>query len=345
MSDAIVASPSPSDTPVETGARRHPVLRFIAIRLAVGVVTLFAASLVVFVGTSVVPGSPAGAVLGRQASPEEIAEVNHRLGFDRPLITRYVDWLGGVVRGNLGDSAIALVQGRDDASSWSIISSPFRNTMILALLTVVFLIPVSLLVGTICGVTAGRWPDHLLSTLTLVLIALPEFVVGSLLVVLLSIKLDVLPAVSLLAPGANPLSRPEVLVMPVLTLLAVSIAFSSRLVRTGTIEVLDSDYVQTARLHGIAETRVMTRYVLRNSLAPSVQIFALTIQYLFGGVVVTEAVFNYPGLGNELVDAVSSSDAPTVQAIAMLLATIYILINILADVIVVLLVPKLRTAV
>jgi peptide/nickel transport system permease protein len=153
----------------------------------------------------------------------------------------------------------------------------------------------------------------------------------------------VLPPVSLLAPGSSPLAHPNILVLPVLTLLAVSVAWTIRLVRVGTIEVLQTDYVQMARLQGISERKVLRRYVLRNSLAPSVQIFALSIQYLFGGVIVTETVFNYPGLGRALVNAVLANDNTQVQAIAMTLATIYILINIIADLIVVLLVPKLRT--
>jgi peptide/nickel transport system permease protein len=158
-----------------------------------------------------------------------------------------------------------------------------------------------------------------------------------------SVWLSLLPPVSLLAPGASPLAHPKILVLPVLTLLAVSVAWTIRLVRVGTIEVLQTDYVHMARLQGISERKVLRRYVLRNSLAPSVQIFALSIQYLFGGVIVTETVFNYPGLGRELVNAVLAHDNTQVQAIAMILATIYILINIIADLTVVLLVPKLRT--
>jgi peptide/nickel transport system permease protein len=208
---------------------------------------------------------------------------------------------------------------------------------------VILLIPLSLLFGLIAGLRAGGWQDHLISTLTMIFMALPEFVVGSILVVVFSVALAVLPPVSLLAPGATALAHPNLLVLPVLTLLAVSVAWTIRLVRVGTIEVLKMDYVQMARLQGIAERKVLRRYVLRNALAPSVQIFALSIQYLFGGVIVTESVFSYPGLGKQLVSAVQSHDDTQVQAIAIILATIYILINIFADLLVVVLVPKLRT--
>jgi peptide/nickel transport system permease protein len=320
----------------------HPLVRFIFRRLALGVVTLLVASALVFLATSVIPGSPASVVLGRQATPRVVAQIDHRIGYDKPLLERYGAWLGGAVHGDFGVSAIAAVQG-SDSPNWPIIRGPLANTVTLALVTVILLIPLSLLFGLIAGLTAGRWPDHFISTLTLAFMSLPEFVVGSLLVVVFSIVFGLLPPVSLLAPGVSPLAHPNILVLPVLTLLAVSVAWTIRLIRVGTIEVLGTDYVQLARLQGLSERKVLRRYVLRNSLAPSVQIFALSIQYLFGGVIVTESVFNFPGLGRQLLNAVQSHDNTQVQAIVMVLATIYILINICADLIVVLLVPKLRT--
>jgi peptide/nickel transport system permease protein len=342
MSDVTLTGPDLT-APKARGRRRvHPLAWFVLRRLAIGAVTLVVASIVIFLGTSVIPGSPATAVLGRQASPEAIAAINHRIGYDKPLLERYGIWLKNAVQGNLGNSTVAEAQG-SKAPNWPLIRGPFGNTVVLALSAVLFLIPLSLLFGLIAGLHAGKWPDHLISTLTMVFMALPEFVVGSLLIVIFSVWLDVLPPVSLLAPGSSPLAHPNILVLPVLTLLAVSVAWTIRLVRVGTIEVVQTDYVQMARLQGISERKVLRRYVLRNALAPSVQIFALSIQYLFGGVIVTETVFNYPGLGKALVNAVLGNDNTQVQAIAMILATIYILINILADLIVVLLVPKLRT--
>lgn len=320
----------------------HPLARFVVRRLAIGVVTLVVASLVIYLGTSVIPGSPATAVLGRQATPQAVAQIDHRLGYDKPLIERYLTWLEGAVHGSFGDSAVAAVQG-SKSPIWPIIRGPLANTVTLALVTVIFLIPLSLFLGLLAGLTAGRWQDHFISTVTLVFLSMPEFVVGSLLVVVFSVWLSVFPPVSLLPPGVSPLEHPNILVLPVLTLLAVTVAWTIRLVRIGTIEVLQTDYVQMARLQGISERKVLRRYVLRNSLAPSIQIFALSIQYLFGGVIVTESVFAYPGLGKQLVNAVQSHDNTQVQAIAMILATIYILINIFADLIVVMLVPKLRT--
>ena len=323
--------------------RRRPLLRFTLHRLAQGVLTLLAASIVIFLGTSVVPGSPATALLGHEANPKAVAAINHRLGYDKPLVQRYFQWLDDAVHGSLGNSAIDIAQGADKSPVWDAIRSPLIDTVILAVTAMILLIPLSMVLGLIAGITSGRWPDQLLSTLTLIFMALPEFVVGAILIAIFFVAFNLLPPVSLLAPGQLPLSAPKTLVMPVLTLLAVSLAWTVRLVRIGTIEVIETDYVQMARLQGIAELKILRRYVLRNALGPTVQIFALSMQYLLGGVIVTETVFNYPGLGRQLVNAVSSHDDTEVQAIALILASIYIVINVLADLIVMLLVPKLRT--
>lgn len=323
--------------------RRHPLAGFVVRRTIQGLLTLLAASIVIFIGTSLVPGSPADAVLGRNANPQAVALINHRLGYDKPLVTRYLHWLGDAVQGNLGNSAVDIAQGDSSAPIWPIIRSPLLDSTVLAGVAVILLIPLSLILGVLSGIEAGRWPDWVISTVTLCAIALPEFVVGAVLIAVFFTALHLLPPVSLLPPGTSPLDQPNMLVMPVLTLLAVSVAWTIRLVRVGTIEVLKTDYVQMARLHGIRERRVLRRYVLRNSLAPSVQVFALSIQYLFGGVIVTETVFNYPGIGRQLVDSVTSHDNTEVQAIALILAAVYISINVVADLIVTLLVPKLRT--
>jgi peptide/nickel transport system permease protein len=326
----------------ELGRRRRPLRRFVVRRLAQGVVTLVLASIVIFLGTDVIPGSPASAVLGKSASPHVIAQMNRRLGYDKPGFERYFNWLGNVVQGDLGNSAVAEAQGAAAAPIWPIIRSPLANTAILAGFTAVLLLPLSLFLGMLAGMRAGRPTDHAISTIALIFMSMPEFVVGAILILVFFVALNLLPPVSLLAPGQLPLSNPKILVLPILTLLAVSAAWTIRLVRIGTIEVLKTDYVQMARLNGIRERKVLRRYVLRNALAPSIQIFALSVQYLFGGVIITETVFNYPGVGSQLVSAVSSHDDAEVQAIAVILAALYILINIAADLIVVLLVPRLR---
>jgi peptide/nickel transport system permease protein len=167
-------------------------------------------------------------------------------------------------------------------------------------------------------------------------------VVGALLVAVFFVALNLLPPVSLVPPGGNPLSNPKALVLPVVTLLFASLAAGVRMVRAGMYEVLQTEYVQTARLNGISEGRVLSRYALRNALAPSVQVLAQNLQYLVGGIIVVESVFAYPGIGTQLVNAVQLRDVTVVQSIAMLIAVIYVVINLLADLVVMLLVPKLR---
>jgi peptide/nickel transport system permease protein len=340
MTQAVQVGAEP---PVFAGRASHPLRRFLVRRLAQGLLTLVVASIVVFAATSAIPGSPAAAILGRNADPKAVAAINHRLGFDKPIVDRYVNWLGDALQGNLGNSAVEIAQGATSAPIWPIIRSPLADTTTLALVTILLLIPISLILGVWSGLKAGRWQDHVIATVTLVLIAMPEFVIGSLLIAILFVATHLLPPVSLISPGVFPVLHPNILVMPVLTLLAVSVAWTVRLVRVGTIEVLQTDYVQMARLHGIRERKVLRRYVLRNALAPSIQIFALSIQYLFGGVIITETVFNYPGIGSQLVAATTSHDNTEVQAITLVLAAIYILINIVADLLVMMLVPKLRT--
>lgn len=322
--------------------RRHPVLRFVVRRLLAALATLVVVSILVFAGTELLPGDAAGAILGRNATPENLAEVRALMGLDRPAAERYLDWLGGLLAGDLGDSAAGYAQG-GELPIWDDIKRQLSNSFILAGITTLLMIPLSLLLGVLAAVRAGRPADHAISVTSLAVISLPEFVVGSLLILLFFSWLDVLPSVSLIPPGTSPLDKPKALVLPVLTLLGVTLAASIRMVRAGMIEALGADYVQMARLSGFRERMVVLRYAMRNALAPSVQVFAQNIQYLIGGIIVTEYLFAYPGLGKELVDAVAIRDVREVQSLAIFVAAFYIIVNIVADLLVVLLVPKLRT--
>jgi peptide/nickel transport system permease protein len=195
----------------------------------------------------------------------------------------------------------------------------------------------------VAAVRAGRAADYAISYTGLVLGALPEFVLGTILILIFFTELNLLPPLALVPPGTSPLLHINALVLPVLTLLSVSVAFSARQVRAGVVQALRQDYVKMARLGGLPERRVLWRYALRNALAPSVQTFAQSLQYLLGGIIVVETLFGYPGIGQLLVQAVSVRDVTEVQGIALVLAAMYIWINILADLAVVFLVPKLRT--
>jgi peptide/nickel transport system permease protein len=315
---------------------------FVIKRLGAALVTLLAVSILVFLATEILPGDAASAILGRNATPENLAEVQALMGLDRPAVERYFDWLGGLLTGDLGNSAAGYAQG-GELPIWDDVRSKLANSFVLAAITTVLMVPLALLLGVAAALRAERPADHAISVSSLAVISLPEFVIGSLLILAFFSWLDVLPPVSLIPPGTSPLAEPEKLVLPVLTLLGVTLAASIRMVRAGMIEVLATDYVQMARLNGFRERLVIRRYALRNALAPSVQVFAQNIQFLIGGIIVTEFLFNYPGLGKELVDAVSIRDVREVQSLAILIAAFYIGVNLVADLIVLLLVPKLRT--
>jgi peptide/nickel transport system permease protein len=296
----------------------------------------------IFAAVQVLPGSPASAVLGRNASPAAVRILTHRMRLDRPASTRYLDWLKAFLHGDLGDSAVAIAQGSAHAPVWHLISGPLKNSAILAAITALLMIPLSLGLGALAAVRAGKPTDHLISLGSLAAVSLPEFVSGSLLVAVFFVGLGWLPPVAIVPPGGDPLANPKQLVLPVLTLLFASLSAGIRMVRAGTFEVLQTEYVQTARLNGLPERQVILRYALRNALAPSIQVLAQNLQYLVGGVIVVEAVFAYPGIGSQLVGAVQDRDVTVVQSVAMLIAIVYVVINLLADFVVLLLVPKLR---
>jgi len=318
------------------------VVAFLVRRLIGALLALFVASVLIFVGTAVLPGDAASVVLGRGATPKAVHTLDERMHLDRPLLEQYTSWLGGFVHGDLGDSSVGLAQGQKHAPVWDLISNQVKNSVILALVTALFMIPLSLGLGALAAVYAGRAVDHAVSIGSLAAIALPEFVIGSLLVGVFFVWLDVLPPVALIPPGDNPLSHPEKLVLPVATLLLASLAAGIRMVRAGMVEVLQTEYVQTARLNGLAERWVLWRYAMRNALAPSVQVLAQNLQWLIGGIIITENVFAYPGIGTTLVTAVGNRDLTLVQSVAMMIAVVYVFLNLLADLIVMLLVPKLR---
>jgi len=334
------AEPSGQHEPrAGTGAwrARHPLAVFVLRRVAVGLLLLFALSVLVFLGTQILPGDAAASILGRNATPRALAIMNRTLGLDKPLITRYGLWISGILHGDLGRS---LVSGEPVSS---IIGYRIVNTLILAGTASIIMIPLAVALGVLAGRKPGGAVDNVVSSGSLAMIAVPEFILGTLLIYLLAVQLHWLPAVSVVLSG-GPLTNPKILVLPVLTLVIVGSAYIIRMVRAGIGEVMRSDYIEMARLNGVPERRIVLRHALRNALAPTVQVIALTLQWLVGGLFIVETVFAYPGIGAELVQAVIARDIPVVQSVALLTAAVYIGINILADVLIVLLVPKLRTA-
>ncbi len=322
---------------------RHPVLGFLLRRIGAALVTLLVASILIFLATNVLPGNAAEVVLGRNAQPVALHHLEVELNLNHPEVQRYLSWLGGMLHGNFGKSAVAVAEGRPDANISVTLGSPLADSGILAGLTALLLIPLTLALGAYAGLRAGRRADHLISVPALVAGGLPEFVTGTALIFLFFTMLNLLPPVALLSPGQSPLSNLKALVLPVLTLLAVAVGAGVRQVRAGMVEVLQQDYILFATMNGIPRRRVVLRYALRNALAPSAQIIAQNLQYLVGGIIIVESIYSYPGIGTYLVEAVTSRDVNEVQAAAMILAALYIGINIIADLIVIFLVPKLRT--
>lgn len=321
----------------------HPVLRFLLRRGAWALVTLWIVSIIVFAATSVLSGNAARAVLGKNAAPATLHALEAELHLDRSVFYQYWYWLSHFVRGDFGNSAASVI-GSDTAhnSIVSLIAGPAANSAVLAVITIAVMIPISLLIGVLAATRAGGWMDHVTAITSLTAISLPEFVTGTILVAIFATLLSWLPPVSLIGPGQGVFDVPQILILPILTLLAATVAECVRMVRSSVIDALDSDYVATARLAGLSERRIRYSYALRNALAPSVQVIALNMQWLVGGIVVVETVFSYPGLGRLFVSAVNLRDIPTTQSVALLLAAIYIALNILADLIITFLVPKLR---
>lgn len=308
-------------------------------RIAVGIVLVFLSSVLIFAATEVLPGDPARKILGKYGTRDNVAALREELGLDKPVVERYGDWLGGLVQGDLGTSITG-----SRAPVWDLVANRLRNTITLALVAMLVMIPLAIGLGVWAGIRAGRPADHAISGITLGFIAMPDFVIGTALILVFAIWAGWLPPVSLVAPGASPLATPEVMVLPVLTIVVVALAFIIRMVRAGVIDAVSSDYVQMARLNGIRERRVIVKHALRNALAPTVQVVALTLQWLLGGVFIIETIFAYPGIGLGFVQAVIDKNLPYIQSVAVMIAAAYIAINIIADILVVLLVPKLRTA-
>lgn len=339
---APAGAPRPRLLRVATGSR-FPVLGYALRRIAAGLATLLVATFLIFASIQVLPGNVAQVVLGRNATPERLSRLEQQLHLDDGLVSRYWDYLHGFVTGQFGVSTAALVQNSRVTVS-SVIRPEIRNSLFLAALVLVIFVPVSLVLGFAAGRRSGSATDHAISTTTLAVGALPEFLIGSLLVYLFFTRLGWFPPISSLPPGSSASDNLESLVLPVLTLLLVSLAFGSRLLRASIVDVLRKEYIAVARLNGYSNARIVVRYLFPNALVPSIQILAQQTQYLLGGIVVVESVFNYPGLGAELVRAISVRDVQEIMIIATILSVAYIAINILADLACVLLDPRTRTS-
>jgi len=314
------------------------VLKFIARRLLFGVFTLFVVSLVVFAATQLLPSDPAQAILGRDANPTSVASLRTKLGLDHSAFYQYTHWLKGIVTGDPGDSFNARQPILD------YIGDRVINSLFLLVLASVISIPLALWLGSYSARKRDTAFDNVTSNTMLALASLPEFVVGIILVLLLSVRVwHVLPAVSSIGIGEGPWSDMRGMILPTTVLVIGSVPYISRVVRTSMIEVLESDYIEMARLKGAPENVGLRRHALPNALGPVFQVIALNVAYFAAGVIVVEAIFNYPGIGGALRDAVRVRDIPVIQFLVMILAGVYVVTNLLADVATVLVTPRLRT--
>jgi peptide/nickel transport system permease protein len=314
------------------------VLLFIARRLALGIVTLFVVSLVVFTATQLLPSDPAQAILGRDANANSVAALRTKLGLDHTAFYQYTHWLKGIVTGDPGESFNARQPILD------YIGDRVVNSLFLLVLASVISIPLSLLLGAISARRRDSAFDNVTSNTMLALASLPEFVVGIILVLLFSVRVwHLLPAVSTIGIGEGPWSDMKGMILPTATLVIGAVPYISRVVRASMIEVLESDYVEMARLKGAPEKLVLWRHALPNALGPVFQVIALNVAYFAAGVIVVEALFNYPGIGGALRDSVRVRDIPVIQFLVMVLAAVYVFTNLAADVATVLVTPRLRT--
>jgi peptide/nickel transport system permease protein len=312
--------------------------RLILRRVALGILTLFLISLVVFAAVLALPGDAATAILGKEATPERLAALRDQLNLNDSVVTQYLDWIGGVVTGSFGESAAT----QQPVSE--LLSDRVVNTGFLVFVAAVVAIPLSIGIGVWTAMRRDRPADHITSTTTLVLAALPEFVIGIGLILLFATSVFTwLPAVSLLAPDERAWSEPSVVVLPAATLVLAVTPYISRIMRGSMIEVLESEYVTMARLKGLPERTVIWRHAVPNAIVPAIQVTALQLAWMAGGVVVVEFVFSYPGIGSLFIDAVDNRDMPVVQTITMLAAAIYVVLNLLADLATIAVTPRLRT--
>ncbi|MEU6253928.1 ABC transporter permease [Streptomyces sp. NPDC047043] len=312
------------------------MLSFVARRIAAALGTLFLSSVLVFLAVQALPGDVATQVLGKDATPAAVAELRGKLGLDRPAWERYFDWIRGALHGDFGTSLVSTKPVGAEVAQY------LANSALIALITVLFAVTGSLLLGILAGLHRGRWPDHLISTVSLVGMSVPEFVVATVLVLCFSVALPWFPAVVLYGPDATVSQLLPAVWLPALALAVVMAAYIVRMARTSVIDVMASEYVTTARLKGLSTWRIVTRHALPGALLPTLHVIALNVAWLAGGVAVVENVFNYPGIGKLMLSSVQNRDLPVIQAIALISAVVYVVCNLAADLGAMALNPRLR---
>ena len=312
------------------------MIRLVLQRLAIGALTLWAASVLIFAGTELLPGDLASAILQNNATPETLAEMRKQLGLERPPAVRYLEWLRNAAAGNLG---ISLANDKPVAEE---IGPRLWNTLFLAAYAALVAIPLALSIGLAAAIWQGGVFDRSANVATLITISVPEYFLAYLLVKYVAVQLRLFPALSLVSPDMPLGQRLQFCFLPMLTLVLVTVAHMMRMTRASVLAIMASPYIEMAILNGTSKWEIVLRHALPNALAPIINVIALNLAYLVVGVVVVESVFVYPGLGQLMVDAVSKHDVPVVQACGLIFATAFILLNLAADVLGILSNPRLR---
>jgi peptide/nickel transport system permease protein len=314
----------------------HPIIILVVQRLALGILLLFAASILIFAGTMMLPGDVAQQILGQGATPENLANLRAELGLNDPPLARYFNWLGGVLQGDLGT---ALTNGRDIADS---IGGRLKNTMFLAFWAALISVPLAIFLGLLSVRYKDKIPDKLISAITLTTISIPEFMIGYILVYWLAIKLRWFPSVAIMNDSMSLGEKLNAIAIPIMVLTLVVLAHMMRMTRAAILNVMQSAYIETAELKGLRMLTVIRKHAFPNAIAPIVNVVMINMAYLVVGVVVVEVVFAYPGMGQYLVDHVSKRDVPVVQACGLIFAAVYIGLNLIADIVSILANPRLR---
>jgi peptide/nickel transport system permease protein len=314
------------------------MLRLILSRVALGLLTLLAVSVLIFVATEILPGDVASAVLGQGATPETLAVFRHELGLDRPAHIRYFEWLFNALRGDLG---VALTNKRDIVAS---IQPKFDNTMFLAGYAALIAVPLAVGLGIVAAINEGKWIDRAANVISLAAISFPEFFIAYVLILFLAVRSHLFPVLSTVFPDMTLGHRLYVVALPAVTLTMLVTAHMLRMTRSSVLSIMSQPYIEMAFLKGLKRSRVVFVHALPNAAAPIITVIALNLAYLIVGVVVIETVFVYPGVGQFMVDGVTKRDLPVVQACGLVFAGAFVILNTIADVLAILVNPRLRKA-
>ena len=306
-------------------------------RILLGLITLFIVSLITFVGVEILPGDACTTYLEREAYGAALEACYERLGLNVPAYERYNSWAFGVLLGDFGYSLSGDMKIND------VLGPRVKNSMVLASASILIGIPIALLLGIITALWRDKMPDIIISTIAIFSMTIPEFVSATLLILIVAIWLEWLPGIVIVPTGVSVYELLPNIILPVIAISMIMTAHMARMVRSSVIQVMASDYVQMAILKGVPYWKMVFKHVLPNALLPAINVVALTIAWLLGGVVVTEVVFNYPGLGRLVIESISNRDLPVVQALAIILASIYVSINLIADLMTLMLNPRLKS--